>query len=151
MGTLQNAEDMVSRAVQKADDQIKAEAIIVKAKLPLQWDWKAKLITGVIVLVAITILAFIFWPKPKLPITPQQTINEMKVELEKQYAAQIAGKEATIRDYQSRLTVSYDKYTAMANRYIALQKEKENVPTPTTNKEIRDRFTALGYPPIPAK
>ncbi len=87
----------------------------------------------------------------KPPVTPQQTINEVKAELEKQYTAQLKDKEATIRDYQSRLTVSYDKYTAMANRYIALQKEKDNVKPPETNREIRSRFVTLGYPPLAAK
>ncbi len=104
------------------------------------------ILAGIIVLVVISIPSC-----SKPPVTPQQTINEVKAELEKQYTAQLKDKEATIRDYQSRLTVSYDKYTAMANRYIALQKEKDNVKPPETNREIRSRFVTLGYPPLAAK
>ncbi len=110
------------------------------------------ILIGSAILIALGIFIFLSIPScDKSPITPQQTIGEVKAELEKQYTAQIKDKETQIRDYQSRLTVSYNKYTEMANRYIALQKEKENVKPPETNAEIRSRFTALGFAPLSAK
>jgi hypothetical protein len=108
------------------------------------------IIIGSAVLVAIIVFIYLSWPSPK-PVNTQQIINDTKAELEKQYTAQLKDKDAQIKDYQSRLVVSEGKYATLVKKYNVLQKEKENVKPPATNAELRDRFTALGYSPLPAK
>ncbi len=105
---------------------------------------------GGLTIVAIIILIFLSWPSPK-PIDTQAIINNAKVELEKQYAIQLKDKDVQIQDARSRLTVSEGRYSGLVQKYADLQKEKVNVKPPTTDKELRDRFTALGYVPLPAK
>jgi hypothetical protein len=95
-------------------------------------------------------LLYISWPSPK-PANVQQIINDTKKELEVQYMKQVAEKETALKYLKSRLVVSEGKYKALVKKYIDLQKEKENVKPPQTNAELRDRFTALGYPPLSAK
>ena len=75
-------------------------------------------------------------------------LEAAKIEAQKPLLATIAAKEAAVKDYQSRLIVSQNKVAMWADRYSALQKEKENVKPPQTNAELRDRFTALGFPPL---
>ena len=109
----------------KADEaKVVAE---VKTFFPLQWDTKTKIVTEVIALILIAILVYAFWPAPKPPVTPQQTINEVKAALEKQYQGQLADKDTQIKDYKSRLTVSQGKYTVLVGKFTDLQKELQNV------------------------
>lgn len=105
---------------------------------------------GGIVIVAIILLVFLSWPSLK-PIDTQAIINNTKIELEKQYTAQLKDKDAQIQDAKSRLTVSEGRYSGLVQKLADLQKEKVNVKPPTTNKELRDRFIALGFVPLPAK
>jgi hypothetical protein len=141
--------------LQTVKDTVKADEAKVVAEVktffPLQWNTKTKIVTGVVGIILIAILVYAFWPAPKPPVTPQQTINEVKAALEKQYQGQITDKDKQIKDYKSRLTVSEGKYSVLVNKFTDLQKEKENVKPPTSNKETRDRFTALGFAPIPAQ
>jgi hypothetical protein len=110
------------------------------------------LIVAGAVLIGIFIITFLSIPScQKQPSSPQALLDEALAVAQKPLLDQIANQNAQISDYRSKLTISHDKYTVMANRYIALQKEKENVKPPETNMEIRSRFTALGYPPLPAK
>ena len=97
---------------------------------------------------------FIFLSIPsceKTPITPQQTINEVKAELEKQYTAQLKEKDIQITNYKSRLTLSEGKYKVLVSKYVDLERRKNEVKPPVTNNEIRDRFTALGFTPLAVK
>jgi hypothetical protein len=100
--------------------------------------------------VALALLVYTSWPNPK-PVDTTAAINAAKVALEKQYTAQIKEKDVQIEDYKSRLTVSEGKYGTLVQKYIKLQKEKTDVKPPVTNAELRARFTALGYPPLPVK
>jgi hypothetical protein len=85
------------------------------------------------------------------PSDTTQIIADVKAALEKQYGAQLAAQEAQIKDYKSRLSLSEGRYAVLAIKYTDLEKRKQNVIAPTTNKEMRDRFTALGYPPLVTK
>ena len=87
----------------------------------------------------------------KKPVPAIAVLDTAQKKMEVQFQNQLKAKEAEIKDYKSRLVVSEGKYKALAQKYINLQKEKENVKSPETNAELRDRFTALGYPPLPAK
>ncbi len=117
-----------------------------------QWIIDNKFLVGIgtILLIGIIAIIYLSWPSPK-PIDTQQIINNAKIELEKQYVNQLKEKDMQIFDGKSRLVISESKYKTLVNRYNDLQKEKVNVAPPNTNQELRDRFTALGYPPLPAK
>jgi len=107
-------------------------------------------VIGGLILVGLVIFIIMSIPKSKPP-NPIPVINNTQVQLQKQYEFQLKAKDTIIRDYQSRLNVSQEKYTVLANRYIQLQKEKENVKPLVTNQELRDSFTVLGFAPLPAK
>ena len=107
-------------------------------------------IIGSAVLAGIIIFIFLSMSARKT-VDTTQILNDAKVELAKQYTAQIMDKDVLIKDYQSRLTVSEGKYSALFQKYASLQKEKENVKPPQTNAELRDRFAALGYSPLAIK
>lgn len=110
------------------------------------------LVLGAVILIGILIFVFFSIPScQKPPVTPQQTINEVKVELEKQYKSQITEKDTQIRDYKGRLTLSEGKYKVLVDKYVDLERRKNEVKPPTTNQELRDRFTILGYPPLAIK
>lgn len=106
-------------------------------------DWlKKNRVTAVAVIVMLGLIVFVSWPKSPPP-SGTQTINEVKAALEKQYLDQIA-------DYKRQLSSSELKYQTLAKKYNDLQRKKDDVKPPTTNAELRDRFTALGYPPLPS-
>lgn len=106
---------------------------------------------GAVVLVAILVIVYLSIPSCSKPATPTVVINQAQVAMEKQFAAQLKDKDVQIADYKNKLVVSQGKYTALVQKYNTLQKEKENVKAPVTNKELRDRFVALGYPPLAVK
>ena len=104
----------------------------------------------ILAVAAAILLMYLSWPNPK-PANVQQIINDTKKEMEVQYVKQIAEKDTALKDLKSRIVVSEGKYKVLVQKYIDLQKEKENVKPPQTSAELRDRFTALGYPPLSAK
>ena len=107
------------------------------------------IIAAIVVVVAIT-LVWIAWSS-KAPVSTQAAINEVKAQLEVKFNKELEAKDSQIKDYKSRLVVSDGKYKALVNKYDDLQKDKENVKSPVTNAELRDRFIALGYHPLPIK
>jgi hypothetical protein len=119
--------------------------LIFNKEISAKW-----VIIGGVTIVILAILAIISIHKSP-PVTPIATINDTQAILQKQYETQLKDKDTAINDYKSRLTISNEKYTSITNKYISLQKEKDNVKPPETNIEIRNRFVALGYPPISSK
>ena len=105
---------------------------------------------GAILILAIAGLIYASWPKPGKPVDVQKIINDTKAEMTKMYEEQLKEKQVAIDDYVSRLKVSEAKTKVWQKKYDDLQKEKINVKPPTTDKELRDRFTALGFAPAPA-
>lgn len=103
------------------------------------------------VLMAVLLFVILSIPSCQKPPDTTASIAAVKVELEKQYNEQLKAKETQITDYKARLTVSEGRYAGMVAKYVDLEKRKANVAKPTTNKEMRDRFVALGYPPLAAK
>lgn len=104
-----------------------------------------------IILAALLLIAYLSIPSCSKPATPTAVLNTAQAQMTAQFNAQLKDKDAQIADYQNKLVVSQGKYTALVQRYNTLQKEKENVKAPVTNKELRDRFVALGYPPLAVK
>jgi hypothetical protein len=109
------------------------------------------LAVGGAILAGILVLAIISIPSCSKPPDTTAAIAAMKVELEKQYQSQITEKDTQITDYKSRLTLSEGKYKVLVSQYVDLERRKKDVKPPTTNKELRNRFTALGYPPLASK
>lgn len=110
---------------------------------PIRWAF-----VGVIVL-AILVVVYAAWPTKPPAIDTAALIKDATAKVEKQFQADIAEKQIEINDYRTRLAVSEAKYKTLATRYAELQKGKDSVTRPATNSELRDRFTALGYAPLP--
>jgi peptidoglycan hydrolase CwlO-like protein len=108
-------------------------------------------VLGVIVIGVILMLVLNLKACNKPPITPTDVINTAQQQMEAQFQAQIKDKDTQIKDYKSRLVVSEGKYKVLVKKYNDLQREIDNVRPPQTNEELRSRFTALGYPPLPVK
>jgi hypothetical protein len=105
---------------------------------------------GVLVL-AVAFILYSAWPAKPPAVDTTVLIAEATAKVEAQFKKDIAEKEVAINDYRSRLAVSEAKYKTLAARYNELQKGKDSVVKPTTNTELRERFTALGFAPLPIK
>jgi len=109
---------------------------------------------------------FIFLSIPsceKKPITPQQALNELKIELDKQHAAEIKAKDELlskkdiiIKEKQAensilknKIITSVTNYNILSKKYNDLKEVYANVPLPKTDKELRDRYIAAGFVPAP--
>jgi hypothetical protein len=101
--------------------------------------------------VAVAAILFFSIGGSKKPVPAIAVLDAAQKKMEVQFQNQLKAKEVEIKDYKSRLVASEGKYKALAQKYSALQKEKENVKPPETNAELRDRFNALGYTPVSAK
>jgi type IV pilus biogenesis protein CpaD/CtpE len=115
---------------------------------------KVKPRTGwlLIVLAVVTVAAILFLSSgSKKPIPAVAVLKTAQQQMEIQFKNQLKEKDVQIKDYKSRLVVSESKYAILVQKYRDLQKEKENVKPPASNAELRDRFIALGYPPLAAK
>lgn len=100
---------------------------------------------------AIALLLYVSWPASPPPNTGRQIVDDGRKALEAQYREQIKEKDEAVKDLRSRLSASESRYQVIVRKFQDLQKEKENVQPPKTNAELRDRFTALGFPPVPGK
>jgi hypothetical protein len=102
-----------------------------------------------VAVIIIGLIAWAAWPKTPPPTGATEVLNNI---LKKEIAAkeeELAARDVQIKDYKNKLTVSEEKARAWAKKYADLQKEKENVKPPKTDKELRDRYGALGLPPAP--
>jgi hypothetical protein len=120
--------------------------LILNREINSKW-----LIIGASVLAGTLLFVFLSIPSCSKPPDTTAAIGQVKAELEKQYTEQLAAKDTQISDYKTRLTASEGRYAGMVQKYVDLEKRKANVAKPTTNKEMRDRFAALGYPPLASK
>lgn len=105
------------------------------------------ILIAVLVLLSIIAIIYFSWPAQR-PDNTQQIVNDTKKALEVQYKKQLDAKDAQMKDVQSRLFVSEQKYRVIAQKIKDLQKVKEDVKPPQTNDELRSRFTAVGFPPV---
>lgn len=126
---------------------MKINDVFTTLKVEQRTGWL--LIALSVVAVAVILFFCIGGSKKLVPAIAVLDIAQKKMEI--QFQNQLKEKEAEIKDYKLRLVVSEGKYKVLAQKYSALQKEKENVKPPETNAELHDRFNALGFPPVPAK
>jgi phage shock protein A len=120
--------------------------LIFGKEIEIKW-----VLVGSAILAGTLLFVILSIPSCQKPPDTTASIAAVKVELEKQYTAQLKEKETQIADYKTRLTQSEYRYAGMVQKYVELEKRKQNVTAPTTNKELRDRFSALGYPPLAVK
>ena len=110
------------------------------------WGWR----NTVIVLLAIGIAAILVLSySHSKPDNSQQIIADMRAQLMAQYDHEIEARDSKIKELTNRLTVSEQKYRVIQKRLEELKDEYANVAPPQTNVEIRARFAAMGYPPLP--
>lgn len=107
-------------------------------------------VLGGILVIVLVVFGIMSCPK-KQAVTTIPAINAAQQAMETQFKAQIADRDTQIKDAKARLIASEGRYSVLVDKYVNLQKEKDNVKAPITNAETRDRFTALGYPPLPVK
>ncbi len=94
--------------------------------------------------VALVALVWLSWWSPK-PADTAQLLSELRAKLTAQFERDVKDRDARIKDLSSRLTVSDAKYKALSKRLTEVR--NEIIVPPKTNKELRDRFAALGFPP----
>jgi hypothetical protein len=105
-------------------------------------DFKTLLI--VCLVVGLVSLLWLSWWSPK-PADTQQLLSDLRAKLTKQFEIDINDRDAKIKDMTARLTVSDAKYRVLSKRLTEVR--NETIVPPKTNKELRDRFVALGFSP----
>jgi hypothetical protein len=98
----------------------------------------------VCLVVAVVSLGWLSWHSPD-PVDVQGLLNKLEARLTEKHQLEIKARDATIKDLSNRVTVSNGVISNLRKKLTEVQ----NVPIepPKTNKELRDRFTALGFPP----
>jgi Sec-independent protein translocase protein TatA len=105
-----------------------------------------KIIIGIVVVILIAIIVWAAWPKKAPPVAAEVLNGIMKAELVAKQG-EIDAKEAQIKDQTNKRIASEMREKVWAQKFADMQREKENVKPPTTDKELRDRFIVLGLPP----
>jgi len=93
---------------------------------------------------AVVGLGWLSWWSPN-PVDVQGLLSNLEKRLTEQHQKEILDRDGRIRELSNRLVVSDSKLKALQKR-LAEVKDETIVP-PTTNKELRDRFIALGFTP----
>lgn len=103
-----------------------------------------------IVLLAVSLAAILIlsYTRSK-PDNSQQIIADMRAQLLAQYDKEIKARDSKIKELSNRLIVSDQKYRVIVKKLKELKNEYANVAPPQSNSEIRTRFSAMGYPPLP--
>ena len=122
------------------------------------------------VVMATLLLLFYLSLPVKPPAIPQQTIDEVKIALEKVYTERLDEKTKIINDQgkiikdkdiiiqkkegenkilRVNIESSIAREKVWSQKYIALKEEYSHVIVPSSDKEMRDRYTSAGYPPAP--
>ena len=113
--------------------------------------------TAILLLIVGAVAALIVWFS--WPTTPDtaKLIREARQEVIKEYEKQLKTKDATIKskdarikDLDARIVVSKGQYDAIRREYEKLRDAQANIQPAKTNQELRDRFTAAGFVPVPA-
>jgi hypothetical protein len=73
----------------------------------------------------------------------------MRAQLMAQYDQEIKARDSKIKELTNRLTVSDQKYKVIVKKLQELKDEYVHVSPPRSNSEVRTRFSAMGYPPLP--
>ena len=110
------------------------------------WGWWNTVI--VFLVVSLSAILILSYTRSK-PDNSQQIIANMRAQLLAQYDQAIKARDSKIKELTNRLTVSDQQYRVIVKKLEELKYEYANVAPPHSNSEIRARFSAMGYPPLP--
>ena len=127
-----------------------AKDIIDELKARIQRQY---ILAGV-VLLAIIVGVWFMWPKSPDVV---KMIEEAKKELTKQHEtvvkakdADIKIKDAALKDLTARIVVEKGRYAAIKKKYDELVFAQSTLQPAKTDEELRARFVAAGFAPVPA-
>jgi cob(I)alamin adenosyltransferase len=78
----------------------------------------------------------------------RQMTKDIETQLKTQYDEDIAAKEKQIEYYQKQYEVSRAQVDTLKKKVKKLETDVVNIKKPQTTQETKDRFRALGYPPV---
>jgi hypothetical protein len=125
-----------------------ANDIIEELKSRVQRQY---ILFGVLIL-TICVAVWFSWPKDDSAIYKKQ-IKELTAQVsvkEKDSLAKLKVKDATIKDLNARITVEKTRYAVIAKKYQELIDAQKTIVPAKTELEMRSRFSAAGYDPLPA-
>mgnify|MGYP001175618518 CR=1 FL=1 len=109
---------------------------------------QGRIVLGAILLVIlVAATAWIASGFPRQSVLDAQ-IDAAREKIEKEYNDTMVLKEQEISKLKQEMVTSQQRYDALMAKYSRLEKEKIDVKMPTTDKELRERFGALGYPVV---
>lgn len=117
----------------------------VESKVPLIY------IASAIAVIVLIVIAWMAWPNTAKLIAAQtkalvaQNVKDMKAK-----DAELKAKDVIISDRDAKIVISKAQYAAILKKYKEVSIAKANVKPAKTTQEIRDRFTAAGFIPVPA-
>jgi uncharacterized protein HemX len=114
------------------------------------WERKDTLICLALALCLVTVL-WLGHRSEIPPVNTQQAITSLRLQLEAQHKRAMEAKEAQRKDLASRLSVSDQKYKYLSKKVQEIQNASANIKPPQGQVELRDRFAAVGFPPLPGQ
>lgn len=94
--------------------------------------------------VAVIMLGWLSWRSPK-PVDTQGLLAELEQKLTEKHNLEMQERDAKITELTNRVTISDAKYKVLQKKLTEVK--NETIVPPKSNKELRDRFTALGFAP----
>ncbi len=98
--------------------------------------------------VAVVYLLWVSWWTPE-PVDSQALLKEMRTEVATEVAKKGKASEETVKKIAARLSAIEKTNVALGKKVEELKNEAATITAPKTNKELRDRFTKRGFPPLP--
>jgi hypothetical protein len=117
--------------------------------MKFEWNRQSILLIAIAV-AAVAALVWVAWPGAKAPPATQVLNDLMKAEIAVKEAA-IAGLDKEVLALTAQAAASEKRYQQSMAKVAELHRIKDNVREPVTNKELRDRFTAAGFPMLPGR
>lgn len=106
-------------------------------------------IIALIVIVLILVSNVVVYKFARTPDTKaiEQAVKKERERLEKDWQSHISGKEKLLLQKSEELLKQKRKYNDLKEEIKERAAEASSIKPPETNKELRERFTGLGYPP----
>ena len=119
--------------------------VLVKVKGTLS-GFKVQTVLIVLLSITVATLGWTAYWKPK-SVDTQRMLSELRETLTEKFDQSIKERDVKIKDLSNRLIVSNGKYKALVKKQKELRDASAKIELPKTNKELRARFVALGFPP----
>lgn len=107
------------------------------------------MVIALVVLILILVSNVLVYKLAKAPDTKamEQAVKIERERLEKDWDAYKSEKETLLVQKDNALYTLRQKHNKLLDAINKRAKESESIKAPVTNKELRERFTGLGYPP----